>query len=258
VVDDRKRLFPGSYFYPLYLQLLVTIEVSNNRQDFTYSGINFLYQADAVIDSILPNSGLVGESTAIIVAGSGFVNSTSLKCRIGEFVTTPTFLSSSLVLCFTPKVPLKKPLYGYDQHRKLATLNTPQERLVQTSIAGDQPNVVLVEVSNNGFDFTNNQHSYSFNISCGTGFYCPQLVAIPSPPGTFSSGDFNFNFTLCPAGTYNPLPQQSSCFRCPIGFICPEEGMQVPRICPAGSVCEFTGMMKADNPCPQGEIFICL
>ena len=35
--------------------------------------------------------------------------------------------------------------------------------------------------------------------------------------------------------------EQSECARCPTGFMCPEEGMHVPRICPPGRVCEFSG-----------------
>jgi hypothetical protein len=50
-------LFPEAHFYPLYLGRLVTVEVSNNNQDYTYSGINYLYQADAVVKSINPSSG---------------------------------------------------------------------------------------------------------------------------------------------------------------------------------------------------------
>ena len=51
-----EALFPGAYFYPLYLSRLVTVEISNNNQDFTDSGINFLYQQDAFVESILPSS----------------------------------------------------------------------------------------------------------------------------------------------------------------------------------------------------------
>ena len=49
------RLFPTSHYYPLYYSKLVTVEVSNNFQDFTDSGIRYLYQEDAVIESITPD-----------------------------------------------------------------------------------------------------------------------------------------------------------------------------------------------------------
>lgn len=37
------------------------------------------------------------------------------------------------------------------------------------------------------------------------------------------------NFTLCPKGTYQPMRGQSFCIRCPVGYMCPEEGLPVPR-----------------------------
>jgi hypothetical protein len=100
---DRSKLFPSAYFYPLYKSRLVTVEVSNNNQDFTNSGINYLYQQDAEIDSILPNSGQVSQQTPIAVRGNNFVNSSTLRCRIGDYISVPTFLAPNLVLCFTPK-----------------------------------------------------------------------------------------------------------------------------------------------------------
>ena len=64
----------------------------------------------------------------------------------------------------------------------------------------------------------------------------PQQSYLPCPPGTYCEGEFNSNFTLCPTGAYNPNFGASTCLRAPIGFIAPNEGMQVPRICPAGKV----------------------
>jgi hypothetical protein len=253
VSDRPERLFPGAYFYPLYLSRLVTVEISNNNQDFTDSGINFLYQADAYVESVLPSSGQVNTRTAIVVKGDNFVNSTLLRCRIGEYVSVPTFLSRDLVLCFTPRIPLITYDHAYVKTRRTKSAETPHERAADTSPSGSAPNIVFVEVSNNGMDYTNNKATFTFDIKCQTGYYCPQLSSTPCPPGTLCPGEYNTNYTLCPVGTYNPLSAQSGCRRCPIGFICPDEGMQVPRICPPGFVCEFTGSVRADNPCPEGH-----
>jgi hypothetical protein len=250
---SKLRLFPTAYFYPLYYNRLVNVEVSNNMQDFTDSGINFLYQADAVVESILPNSGQVNTRTPIVVKGNNFVNSTLLRCRIGEYISVPTFLAPDLVLCFTPRIPLITYDHAYIRDRNTQNPNNPQSRSTDTSPSETGPNVVFVEVSNNGQDYTNNRKTFTFNIVCRAGHYCPQNNYVVCPPGTFCPGEFNANFTLCPAGTYNPISGQSACFRCPIGFICPEEGMQVPRICPPGFVCEVTGSLIADNPCPEGH-----
>ena len=45
---------------------------------------------------------------------------------------------------------------------------------------------------------------------------------------------------------------QSTCIRCPIAYMCPEEGLPVPRLCSSGFVCDVTGISRADQPCPEG------
>jgi len=253
-IQGRKnRLFPGAYFYPLYLSKLATLEVSNNDQDYTDSGISFLYQADAMVSEILPNSGQVNTKTSIIVKGNNFVNSSYLRCRIGEYISIPIFLARDMVLCFTPRMPLIQPDHGYIRTHRTLNQFTPHERASDTSPSYTGPNVVYVEISNNGQDYTNDRQTFTFDIVCPSGFYCPEQSVLPCPPGTFCPGQFNMNFTLCPMGTYNPLFSQATCRRCPMGFLCPDEGMQVPRVCPPGAVCEFTGMVVADNPCPEGH-----
>jgi hypothetical protein len=207
--EDPTALFPGAYFYPLYLSRLVTVEVSNNNQDFTNSGINFLYQADAFVESVLPNVGQVNTRTAIVVKGDNFVNSTLLRCRIGEYVSTPTFLSRDLVLCFTPRIPLIAADHAYVNTRRTKNEFIPHERSSDTGPVDSPPNIVYVEVSNNGQDFTNNKLTFTFDVKCATGYYCPQQSQTACPPGTFCPGEFNKNFTLCPAGTYNPVFAQA-------------------------------------------------
>eukprot|EP00605_Chrysophyceae_sp_TOSAG23-4_P003050 GSChrysophyteH1.ASY1.ANO1.3355.1 assembled CDS len=195
--EDPTALFPGAYFYPLYLSRLVTVEVSNNNQDFTNSGINFLYQADAFVESVLPNVGQVNTRTAIVVKGDNFVNSTLLRCRIGEYVSTPTFLSRDLVLCFTPRIPLIAADHAYVNTRRTKNEFIPHERSSDTGPVDSPPNIVYVEVSNNGQDFTNNKLTFTFDVKCATGYYCPQQSQTACPPGTFCPGEFNKNFTLC-------------------------------------------------------------
>ena len=40
---NDNRLFPTAISYPLYASRLVTVEISNNNQDFTDSGENFFF-----------------------------------------------------------------------------------------------------------------------------------------------------------------------------------------------------------------------
>lgn len=78
-------------------------QVTCNGQDYTDSGVTFLYQADASVFNISLVSGLDPGGLGLFIAGEHFVNSTALSCRIGGSNTPATFLSSSLVLCFVPR-----------------------------------------------------------------------------------------------------------------------------------------------------------
>lgn len=65
----------------------------------------------------------------------------------------------------------------------------------------------------------------STSIMCPTGFYCPLNAAVATP---------------CPAGTYNPVPQQgalSACLACPAGSYCTLAATR-PQICPSGYWCQ--------------------
>lgn len=80
-----------------------SLQVTCNDQDYTDSGITFLYQADASVDKISLKSGLDPGGFGLFVTGENFVNSTSLACRVGGSNTEATFLLPSLVLCFVPR-----------------------------------------------------------------------------------------------------------------------------------------------------------
>ena len=240
VDGPRTRLFPSAWNYPLYLSRLVMVEISNNQQDFTNSGITYLYQADASVGGVIPSNGFTNEQTPIAIVGTHFVNSTLLRVRIGPYVMIPTFLSTELLLCFAPRIAgiTGQPDWDYLRTNWLSSEETAFARTVDTSVPGN-PNVVYVEVSNNAQDYTYNRQTFTYDMECPGGFYCPQKNTIPCPRGTFCPGTQNANFTLCPKGTYNPHAAQVDCYRCPIGFICPEEGMQVPRICPSGNLLPY-------------------
>jgi len=281
-----RKLFPEAHHYPLYLSQLVAVEVSNNAQDWTDSGITFLYQADATVKSVAPAAGLLDTAGgALWVVGNHFVNSTSLRCRIGPRVVNATFLRPELVLCFAPSQAEREPDQGSWQHARLRNPDFNHPPGVRAYVGNDPwdplqpkpdpgignyragtgkepapgsiaPRTLIVEVANNGLDFTFNRKTYDVVGSCPTGSYCPgnDLTAVlPCPRGTFCPGTGNFNFTLCPRGMYQPLMGQADCLRCPVGFMCPDLGQPVPRMCPAGFVCDVTGIELADQPCPEGH-----
>lgn len=58
---------------------------------------------------------------------------------------------------------------------------------------------------------------------CPRGHFCPSGTSHPQP---------------CPAGSYNNLTGQASCFPCPAGYSCPENiSTYSERPCPAGFSC---------------------
>ncbi len=219
-LHGHTQLFPDSHPYPLYLQRLVGIEVTANGHDFTNSGVAFLYQAPARVLSV---SGMF----PIFVHGSGFVNSTTARCKAGHVHSNATFLSPEFYVC---------------------NLGLSLGHLT-----------VTVEVSlNGGSDFTEDGIQFQAASPPIKGYFWPENARGPliCPPGSFCTGGpggGSLNFTLCPEGTYQPLAGSSACLRCPIGFHCPERGLHVPRVCPVGRVCDLTGTATADQSCPAGH-----
>lgn len=229
-------LFPEAHYYPQYWSRLVSLEVSNNRQDFSLSGVNFLYYQDATLSAIYPTSAYNIHEISVFAKGANFINSTSLACRMGLQVFRATFVTSQLLLCT-----VKQAMFYQDSRR-------------DTRIKVGRH--ALFEISNNGRDFTSAHVVFEFLGSCPSGFYCPQALAGKSakcPRGSFCSGQGNRNFTLCPRGTYQPQMIQAACLRCPVGYHCPHPGMHVPRLCPAGFICDVTGIEDAEQPCPEGH-----
>ena len=254
------RLFPTAHYFPLFYSKLVNVETSNNFQDFTDSGIRYLYQEDATIKAITPNPARGRDTghTPIFLHGRNFVNSTSLRCRIGDRTVRATFITSQLIFCLSPKHATTEMDHGQHRHGKLSQVNFlhGDKGITRDTVSYGNAGNVFVEVANNGEDFTSSFTFFNYTGLCPTGHYCPiHALSTKSmcPRGTFCRGEGNRNFTLCPRGSYQPLMAQSECRRCPVGYICPDIGMLVPRLCPPGFVCDVTGMTVAEQPCPQGH-----
>jgi hypothetical protein len=218
-----EKLFPYAHHYPLYLSKLVSLEISNNAQDYTASGIRYLYQKDAIVDSVFPNSGHDTGATPLFVSGHHFVNSTSLRCRVGQSVSDAQFVTSKLVICFAPPRSRMEFNHGVNRRRGPRRFNMSHLDAAITQLSW--PHTVFVEISNNGIDFTSNWNTFEYLDPCPSGSFCPtheRSSQYLCPRGTFCSGTGNSNFTMCPRGTYQPKRGQAECLRCPIGYVCPE------------------------------------
>ena len=133
----------------------MSVEVSANAQDFTDSGVTFLYQSDASVRGVHPNAGLQASGAPLFVSGSHFVNSTTLRCRVGPHVAEAVYLTSEAVLCFAPSMPTIEPESGLLSHGRVsgAGFTHAAGGALRPTLGAARPHV-FVEVANNGVDFT--------------------------------------------------------------------------------------------------------
>ncbi|KAL7542925.1 hypothetical protein ACHAXR_012222, partial [Thalassiosira sp. AJA248-18] len=232
--SDALEYMQTTVYYPQKMKgSLVSFEVSNNGQDFTSSGHEFLYLEDIKMSRISRKEGPSRGDTPVYISGSNFVNSTHLTCRFGRETTQAYFLTRKAVLCFSP------PIYGKNY------INSIKEKNVPLSVSNNADDFVFFD------DFTYSSDMPSGTYQAGTE---ANSTLISCPRGAYCNGLVERNFTLCNPGTYQPLPGMSQCIQCPIGYVCNDFGMAVPRICPAQYLCDEKGMDKA-KPCPTN--FIC-
>ncbi|CAN0014344.1 unnamed protein product, partial [Hapterophycus canaliculatus] len=174
-LTESPQLFPGAHYHPLFSQRAVGVEVTCNGQDYTNSGTAFLYQADASVYNVSLAVGLDPGGFGLFITGEGFVNSTSLTCRIGGSNTPATFLSSGVVVCFGEGTPR-----GFGP-RKGDDGSSPSAWLGPLDGYGNE---FYVEVSNNGMDFTADRVTYTVEQACPGGSFCtgPDAASIlPCP-----------------------------------------------------------------------------
>ena len=155
-------------------------------------------------------------------------------CRFGKETTRAHFLTHEVVLCFSPAI------HGDDY------LNSVKKKAVPLAVSNNAEDYVFF----GAFTYTSSIPSGTYQAGTEG-----NDTLLSCPRGAYCNGDLlHTNFTLCGPGTYQPLAGQSKCIQCPIGYVCNEFGMTVPRICPAHYICDERGM---DNPKPCPTNYIC-
>jgi len=197
----------------------VPLFASANGADRITADVYFDIQPSAHVVAVTPRSGIHLGQTPVFIVGAGFINSTDLACRFGLVTVPATFLSFTNLLCVAP---------------------------------AQAPGPVFLEVTNNGLDFTTDRVLFFYG-TCPLGSYCPDGEALACPRGAFCAGTSNFNFTLCPPGTFQTRSGQAACLPSPVGYFAPDFGMVAPRLCPRGSVCDVTGLAGGLPSCPSGH-----
>ena len=86
-------------------QIVLMSASSNSGFDFSVPHLQFRYLPDVVVTSLAPAAGPQQGRTLVSVLGSGYVDSSALKCKFGELVVDATFVSSTVVNCTAPAQP---------------------------------------------------------------------------------------------------------------------------------------------------------
>lgn len=187
--------------------------------------LQFLFVSDVKVLKVIPAFGSILGGYLVTVFVSPLLNVTSLGCRFGSAAVRAIFLSPSVLVCSVPAL-------------------SPSLAMNYSSVA--------LEVTQNGYDFTDDNVQFEYRSKSAAGFFISNAVQHRSPNGTYCPVDSR-NFTLCNPGLFQPKEGQSECLPCPVGFICPDLGMARPIICPAGFVCDIPGLRHPRVLCPMGH-----
>lgn len=190
--------------------------------------LQFAYVPDVSVDKIKPQFGYTAGEFTVFVFGSNFINVTALGCRFADMTTRGLYLSNTSMMCLAPS-PLGRNLLA-------STL-------------------VKVEVTVNGYDYSESGILFNYSEPCDQGFFCPGTSRQLCPNGTYCPMN-SLNFSLCPPGFFQPREGQIDCVVCPVGYICPDAGLMRPVVCPAGQICDVMGLRASRMSCPSG--FYCL
>jgi hypothetical protein len=188
--------------------------------------LDFAYVPDVSVVRITPDFGYTAGSFPILLFGSNFLNTSSLGCMFADMKTRGIFLSNTSLVCLLP-----------------STLGRPE--------LADLSNIP-VEVTLNGYDYSDSKRTFAYSQPCDRGFFCPGLTRQLCPNGTYCPENSR-NFTLCPPGTFQPMQGQTGCVLCAVGYLCPDQGMSRPLQCPNGLICDSMGLSATSKLCPAGS-----
>ena len=87
---------------PMAQAATVSLEVSNNQQDFSHSRCLFEYHKMFTLTAVEPRVGPVHGGTRVVVRGLSFLSDWSLECNFGHAIVPASVISSSMLLCTTP------------------------------------------------------------------------------------------------------------------------------------------------------------
>lgn len=124
---------------PFANKISTVVEVTLNGVDYSADGAMFTHLRKPYVLSIDPTSGTTYGGTSVFLSGEHFLESERLACRFGELVVPAQWMSEELLQCNSPPIP--------------------------------DNNVVFVEITTDGHDFTSSGITFSFHRTKVLGFF---------------------------------------------------------------------------------------
>ena len=153
-----------------------SFEVTLNNQDFTSTGMQYLYHPDATVTGVAPPNGPPTGATNVTVSGTNFVNTAALQCRFGTAAAVvASFMTTTSVMCMSPST--------------------------------TTPGQVALEVTNNGNDYTTSNVLFRYNSNSTIGSIYPSFGWLSG--GTtvelYGTNFVNSGLLRCRFGSLSPV-----------------------------------------------------
>tara|TARA_B110000208_G_scaffold188726_1_gene248922 strand:+ start:355 stop:3567 length:3213 start_codon:yes stop_codon:yes gene_type:complete len=142
----------------------VSVEMTLNGYDYTFSKVDYQYQPSIHITNIWPSMGpAYAGGTVVTVRGYGFLESIHLTCRFGAHATSPArYIDSNTIVCRAPP---------------------------------SRPGLASFEVSNNLVDFSSSNFRYYYHTDVSVGWLRPDRALITGQRPVFVRGTNFMNTT---------------------------------------------------------------
>ena len=85
----------------------VNIEITNNNQTYTTNGVRYMYDAQAMVSVLSPQTGPSSGNSRVVLYGYGFRDYPTLGCRFGDVAVKGHFVSDTEIECVTPAMPIQ-------------------------------------------------------------------------------------------------------------------------------------------------------
>jgi len=255
---------------PAKVEGLVAVEISNNKQDYTTSNLQFLYQKPLQVLKVIPTSGPSASGASVTVIGKA-LSAGAYTCFFGEKASPGKWKSSESIVCESPpgllgSIAVEISLNGQDVSKS----NVAFFAYSDPEVTALSPYLGLVAGGNPVF-ISGSKFLNSSDASCRFGskvvraiFLASTNVICVAPPqaegsisvefsnngNDFTNSKIIYHYISCPSGSFCP---EFEIVNCPMGAYCPGKGLFNFTLCSPGTYQGTEGQSSCLR-CPLGKI----